>query len=101
MKNQSAPLAKNAKTAKSQKPPLNQPIKTYPMHYQARLTASMQSLPLSPGTLATVHVQHDSHCPMLREKPICRCCPDIFIENAHGRIEVMPDGSLRHPADLN
>jgi hypothetical protein len=71
------------------------------MHYQTRITTAMQNLPFSPGTLATAHVQHDAHCPMLRGKPTCRCSPDIFIESGTGRIEVLPDGGIRHPGHPN
>jgi hypothetical protein len=71
------------------------------MNYLNRLATAMQALPVKPGTIATVHVEHDTHCPMLRGKPTCRCSPDIFIQSAAGRIEVLFDGSIRHPAHLN
>lgn len=71
------------------------------MHYQDRLTTAMKSLPLIPGTLATVRVQHDAHCPMLRGNQACRCSPDIFIESGAGWIEVLPDGNLRYTAESN
>ncbi len=71
------------------------------MHYLQRLATALQQLENAPGTFATVHVQHDSHCPMLVGKPDCRCVPTILIDRPVGRIEVLPNGSLRHSAESN
>lgn len=64
------------------------------MKYQNRILQALQHLDLKPGTIANVHVQHDSHCPMLAGKKTCRCTPDIFIELAGAKINVMPDGRI-------
>jgi hypothetical protein len=71
------------------------------MHYLQRLEAALQKLKSTPGTLATVHVQHDNHCPILAGKPYCRCVPIILIDSLAGTIEVMPNGDIRHPANFN
>jgi hypothetical protein len=71
------------------------------MNYQNRIIHALQHLDLETGTLATVHVQHDNHCPILAGKPYCRCVPIILIDSLAGTIEVMPNGDIRHPANSN
>lgn len=72
-----------------------------PLPYEIRLAAAMQSIQFAPGTVSTAHVRHDIGCPMLAGKPVCRCVPDVFIETPAGRIEVLPDGTVIQPAQLN
>ena len=72
-----------------------------PMPYQDRITTAMQHLPITPGTVSTVSVQHDAGCPMLAGRPVCRCVPDIYISTAQGRARVGVDGSVTLPAARN
>lgn len=81
--------------------PIAAPTTTKAMHYLQRLATAMQRLDLKPGTIATVHVQHDAGCPLLAGKSKCRCTPAIFIETLGGKIEVTPDGSILSTAELN
>jgi hypothetical protein len=67
------------------------------MKYQNRILHALQHLDLKPGTIANVHVQHDSHCPMLAGKKTCRCTPDILIETPGGKTKVLPDGRIHYP----
>jgi hypothetical protein len=67
------------------------------MKYQNRILHALQHLDLKPGTIATVAVEHDSHCPMLAGKPTCRCEQDISIATQAGKINVLPDGRIHHP----
>ena len=69
--------------------------------YQIRLTIAIQKLELAPGSVATVHVQHDDHCPVLAGQPVCQCSPDIFIQTHRGRFSVAADGSVIQPTASN
>lgn len=81
--------------------PIAAPTTTKAMHYLQRLATAMQQLEGTPGTIVTIHVHHDTGCPMLAGKPICRCVPDVLIETPVGRIEVLPDGGFRNSANFN
>jgi hypothetical protein len=72
-----------------------------PLPYETRLAVAMERLQLTPGIVSTARVEHDTGCPILAGKSTCRCSPDVFIETAQGRIEVMPDGGVRLPSELN
>jgi hypothetical protein len=100
MLNQFPPGAKSAKTAKSQNLTSTPHLQT-PMHYSSRISAAMDALALPPGSVLTLRVHHDTECPLLAGKPDCQCAPDIYIDTDQGRVEVMPDGSLRQLAALN
>jgi hypothetical protein len=71
------------------------------MNYLQRLATAAQQLGLKPGSVSTVHIQHDVGCPMLAGKKTCRCQPDITIETPGAKINVMPDGAIIQPAELN
>jgi hypothetical protein len=72
-----------------------------PLPYEIRLAVAMRNFQITLGSISTVTVQHDTGCPMLTGKPTCRCVPDVSIETTAGRIEILPDGSIRYPAELN
>ena len=71
------------------------------MKYQNLILHALQHLDLKPGTIATVAVEHDAVCPILAGKKTCRCQPDITIETPGAKINVMPDGAIIQPAELN
>jgi hypothetical protein len=71
------------------------------LNYQARIARALQSLNLSPGTIAVANVQHDHDCPGARGCPVCNCQPDIRIKTPTGTVAVLADGSIRPTANLN
>jgi len=93
-------MPKVPKLPKVKNHPSNRP-EMKPQPYQMRLAVAMQQLDLAPGSVATVHVQHDDGCPVLAGETTCRCSPDIFIQTHQGRFAVAVNGSVSLPASNN
>ena len=69
--------------------------------YQDRLTKAVQLLRIKPGAFLDAHVEHDLRCPVMNGRSICCCSPNVIIDCDEGRIEVLPDGSIRRSSRLN